>query len=148
MNPGASVSPRASTSPGSGVPGARPTSTMGSPAIVTSAARGGDPVPSNSVALRTPRRPAFIRRAAAGGRLLHGPVDDLHHVERLHALLEVLRLDAVGEHGHAERTRHGDYLGIGLQGLVGTQQVHALVGGLLDPPATAARAAAAAEAVR
>src|SRR6185369_7249275 len=82
-----------------------------------------------------------------GTRLGRDLVDDLDDVERLDLVLEVLRLDAVRQHGHAERARHGDHLGVRLQRLVGAQEVHALVGILLDPHATAASAAAHAEAV-
>src|SRR5262249_1517456 len=70
---------------------------------------------------------------------------DLHHVERLALVLRLLRLDAVGEHGHAERAGDGDHLGIGLERLRGAQQVDALVRVLLDPHAAAAGAAAHAE---
>ena len=51
-------------------------------------------------------------------RLRRHLVDDLHHVEGLDLLLEVLRLDAVGEHGHAERARDGDDLGIRRERLI------------------------------
>src|SRR5262245_43290819 len=139
MKPGASARPRASTS-GPLASRSGPTATMRSPAIATSAPRGGAPVPSNSVA---PRMTVSARDTS----LLHRAVDDLHHVERLHPLLEVLRLDPVGEHRHAERARHGDDLGVGLQRLVGAQQVDPLVCRLLDPHATAAGAAAAPEVV-
>src|SRR5436190_6612041 len=71
--------------------------------------------------------------------------DDLHHVERLDLVLELLRLDPVREHGHAERAGDGDHLGVGLEGLLGAQQVDALVRVLLDPHAPAARPAAHAE---
>src|SRR6266581_5610108 len=53
-------------------------------------------------------------------------VHDLHDVERLDLVLEVLRLDAVGEHRHAERARDRDHLGVRLERLIGAQQVHAL----------------------
>src|SRR5689334_25144326 len=45
----------------------------------------------------------WVSRTARPRQLLDDPIDDLDHVEGLHALFEVLRLDAVGQHGHAER---------------------------------------------
>src|SRR5213592_3974246 len=86
-----------------------------------------------------------IVNAGRDGTLGRHLGDDLHHVERLDLVLELLRLDPVREHGHAERAGDGDHLGVGLEGLGGAQQVDALVRVLLDPHAPAARPAAHAE---
>src|SRR5438874_8241756 len=86
-----------------------------------------------------------IVNAGRDGTLGRHLGDDLHHVERLDLVLELLRLDPVREHGHAERAGDGDHLGVGLEGLLGAQQVDALVRVLLDPHAPAARPAAHAE---
>ena len=69
---------------------------------------------------------------------LHRVGDDLHHVESGQLVLFLaLRLEAVVDHGHAERAGDGDRVRVGLERLLDAAQVDALC--RRPPPSTCGR---------
>ena len=84
-----------------------------------------------------------VRRQASRVRISFDRCeDDLGHILHFDLSIAANCPDAVFEHRCAEGTGHRHDVSVGLQGLLGTLYVHALVGRLVDETETAAATAA------